>query len=777
MSAKSDKLNQTHSQQLAEFAEQLQSQLADESLLDDIHKAMQEMLWDNQSIEADIRRTLDEQHKAGNVRDETLELVYKMLDRMVTEHVETEPSQATPAQAPVAPKGNDPFVDTAVLETLSIDEEPTGDRLQVGSILRDRYLLQERIAGGSMGVVYKAMDRRLAEADDVSPTVAIKVLAPELSRDGNALRALQQEAAKGRCLTHANIVRFIDLDREDETYFIVMEWLEGRSLASILDDNATKKIDKATALDIIKQIGKALDYAHLRGVIHADVKPGNIMLLPNGGVKLFDFGVARIRQKHADGNVDFDPGVLAALTPAYSSMQVLTGEEPTAADDVFSLGCLMYRLIAGYRVFGPRNAAEAAESGMEPQRPQNLNDEEWAGLRKALSFSRVSRYASPKQFVEALSGAVSLEQTQPVSRLDEPEDEKRTHWPSLFAAAVLAGGLYGLYMTGMLDQIISLAAPDATTNDVREMRTEQTPVTEPEVIEEPVAEDPEIFAENETLVIEEDGELLLEDELPPEEEIIDFSKMPIATVEIPLALPGTVRTELDLTLRENGAPAIVDLVRESGLSDELIVRLEEVGFSGNRSPWQSGQYQISDQSRARFPPGQNRARITISMTPDPLREPDRQVSLLIRNYDDSESELALINLRLEDDDQRSFESGLGPNTVAFAVGQVSVQERDPAVQIDVVRFNPDQTALMVEYTLREVTATEGEDYFAPGVKTIHFGPGQRSARILIPLVQDSRKESDEAFVLEIANDQAVAGDANIFRRIAVMIRDDDSNPE
>ena len=486
MSAKSDKLDQSHSQQLAEFAEQLQAQIADESLLDDIHKAIQDMLWDNESIEADIRRTLVEQHKAGKVRDETLELVHKMLDRMVTEQVETAPTEAAPAEtppappaAPVTPKANDPFVDTTVLEALSINEESAGDQLQVGSILRDRYLLQERIAGGSMGVVYKAMDRRMAEADGVSPTVAIKVLSPELSRDGNALRALQQEAAKGRCLSHANIVRFIDLDREDETYFIVMEWLEGRSLASILDDSATKKIDKATALDTIRQVGKALDYAHLRGVIHADVKPGNIMVLPNGSVKLFDFGVARVRQKQVDGQPGFDPGVLGAVTPAYSSMQVLTGEEPTASDDVFSLGCLMYRLIAGYRVFGPRNAAEAAEAGMEPQRPQSLNDAEWQALRKALSYSRVSRYASPKEFVNALSGVVATDETQPVLRLEEPEEEKRRLWPSLLAAAMLVGGLYGLYASGMLDQITSLSAPDKTMSNDRIVPAKQPPVAEP----------------------------------------------------------------------------------------------------------------------------------------------------------------------------------------------------------------------------------------------------------------------------------------------------------
>ena len=267
------------------------------------------------------------------------------------------------------------------------------------------------------------------------------------------------------------------------------------------------------------------------------------------------------------------------------------------------------------------------------------------------------------------------------------------------------------------------------------------------------------------------------EEQVPIEELIDFSKLPIATVQVPLAFPGTVRTELDLILREDEAPAIVDLVRSTNIEEVLVVKLEEVSFSGNRSPWESGQYKISDNSVVRFPAGQERARFTVSMAPDPLREPDRQVSLLVRDFEDSDSEFALINLTLEDDDQRRFESGLGPNTVAFAVGQVSVRERDPAVQIDLVRFNPDHTTLTVEYFLREVTATEGEDYFVPGSNTVEFGPGQRSARILIPLVQDSKPESDEAFMLEMPDLQPEAANANIFRRIAVMIRDDDSNTE
>ena len=84
-----------------------------------------------------------------------------------------------------------------------------------------------------------------------------------------------------------------------------MEWLDAKSLGSILDDSGSKKIDKETALDVVKQVAKALDYAHRLGVVHADVKPGNILVSPNGEIKLFDFGVARVRQKQLEGKANF----------------------------------------------------------------------------------------------------------------------------------------------------------------------------------------------------------------------------------------------------------------------------------------------------------------------------------------------------------------------------------------------------------------------------------------------------------------------------------------
>ena len=412
MSTESDKIRDTFADQLASFDDRLADPANDVDMLADIQSGIGALMAANGSSEAEIRRVLQERYEAGGLRKETFQLVKSMLDGYSTEAVPASPGIATPVPKPAAPTTptpappvtepatDDKFGATTVIPKDLVPDTSPATQVQVGSVLRDRFLLQERVSGGSMGTVYKALDRRLAEAGTEQSNVAIKILSPELAQDGHALRALQQEAAKTRCLVHPNIVRFIDLDRDDELYFLILEWLEGRTLADILDSADARSIDLEASFRIVRQIGDALDYAHRCGIVHADIKPGNIMIMPNGDAKLFDFGVARVRQKQ--GESDFDPGVLGALTPAYSSMQVLGGEEPVASDDVFSLGCLLYRLIAGYRVFGPRNAAEASQEGMKPQRPQNLSDAQWKALKKALSYSRVTRFVSVNEFVEAL---------------------------------------------------------------------------------------------------------------------------------------------------------------------------------------------------------------------------------------------------------------------------------------------------------------------------------------------------------------------------------------
>lgn len=841
MSAESGKIHEQLVDQLSSLEDRLDEKIDDVSMLSEIQDGMARLLGSEGASEAEIRRLLQERYEAGQLRKETFQLVKSMLDRYVTEIVETSPSIAeaaeildgkrdatvvmtqkpVPEPAPEVPAPSSPPDDAMGSTVVLPGDESTrsddiDDRVQVGSLLRDRFMLQERLSGGSMGVVYKAMDRRLAEAATGEPWVAVKILAPQLSRNGNALRALQQEAAKGRCLVHPNIVRFIDLDRDDDLYFIVMEWLEGRTLGDILDSPDARNIDKARAFEIVRQVGGALDYAHKCGIVHADVKPGNIMIMPNGNTKLFDFGVARVRQKQMGKGKDFDPGVLGLMTPAYSSMQVLTGESPVPSDDVFSLACLLYRLVAGYRVFGPRNAAEAAEDGMKPQKIDALNDAEWRVLKKALSYSRVARFESMADFIEALdveeSSSMTIDIPAP-QRFSETRETRGVSGVLIGIVVAAALGLVGANQLGYLDELksqylgsgpefvdvpaVEESAPasepavDETPETVTENETdavaevsEVEEVAEPpvesgdEITVEPVAGDPveaiEEGAFDETYDATEEtiaGEMAIPEPEVPVEPLVDFSKLPPPTAVLPFTLGSTVVESVTVTLREGRGDATVDLVR-SNVDFPLTLRVEEVGYSGSRSPWASGQYTFSDNGFVEFPIGQDRARITLSMVPDALREADQQSTLRVREADSPDAEAATINVVLEDDDQRVFESTLPANTVGFTASQVTVREQDPAVQLDVIRFNPGDTPMVIGYVLRDITATMGQDYFAPGGYTIEFGPGQRSTRLLIPLVQDSIYEDNEAFSVELSVSDSAA-DSDVYQRVAVMIRDDD----
>jgi serine/threonine protein kinase len=821
MSANLDSIEQSFSDQLSRFDSKIKTQEDNASLLNEIHASLTVLLAQSGDHDDEIREILQKRYNAGKLRLETYQLVRNVLDRVVIESMTTMPDAVDHEDT------DDPYRSTTVIEGVPPDQQARQDHLQIGSLLRDRFLLQERVAGGSMGVVYKAHDRRLAEADGVDPWVAIKVLSPKLSRNAHALRALQQEAAKGRCLSHPNIVRFIDLDRDGDVYFIVMEWLEGRSLAAILDENKNTRIDLKTSLDIVRQLALALDYAHRCGVVHADVKPANIMVTPPGQVKLFDFGIARIRQQH-EGRSHFDPGVLGAVTPAYSSMQVLTGEDPVPGDDVFSLGCLMYRMVAGHRVFGSHNAAEAAEQGMDPQRPPGLTDQQWRALKKSLAYARVARFASPADFLLALeaedapprAGTRVFESAFENPMVVEPKlppPEGRNYWPTaMIFLVVVAIALALVARPDLLDPLKAVFAPRETVDeppavvDTAPAEVPDSPAsgsmedtapadtrpepgdsarTVPEDSSATSPSDPRSPAAGDATQSQPDfaGEdPFVEDPIEIDEEPVtdtgqapagerpqdDLSTLPAATAIVPLAGPNSLRTELGLTLREGGDDLAIDLVRQVGLDVPLSIRLEEVGYTGNLSPWESGRYRLSNNGIATFEPGQARARITVSMPSDEVRDPDMQANLLVRDLADAESQLALINLILEDDDQRSFESTLSSDTVGFSTNRMYVNEREPAVQIDVLRYNPGNTELDVRYFIAGGSATEGDDYFLPGATALVFEPRQRSARLLIPLVQDSVVESDEIFTLELRTGSD-STQANTFRRIEVIIRDDD----
>jgi serine/threonine protein kinase len=866
MSPESKDVTDSLAAELTSFDDKLKATANDVDMLTGIRQGINRLLEASGNNEAAIRQVLQHQYDSGALRKETFQLVKSMLDSYSTENMPTSPDAETIAvqqgMAPAAPGPASidfelPAANQDSLKTVipaAQKPRPVSEfGVRVGSLLRDRYLLQKEVSGGGMGVVFKAMDRRPAESDSSGPGssnpggsnhwVAVKILSPKLAENSQALRALQQEAAKGRCLVHPNIVKFIDLDRDGNLYFLIMEWLEGRTLADLLDSKDASIIDFKTAFRIVRQIGGALDYAHSRGIVHADIKPGNIMIMPNGDAKLFDFGVARIRQQHADAG--FDLGVLEAITPAYSSMQVLTGEEPAVEDDVFSLSCLLYRLIAGYRVFGPRNAAEASQEGMEPQRLKGLNDNQWRALKKGLSNSRVTRFKSVRDFVDALD-----ENEEEPFRVEEPDrfvevDDHSSAGKWVVAVVLLAGLAAGAaYQYGYLDTLINRFVPsDSTTSSIIQ---NDTPPIEAPVVVQPAAQTEAAFdatnpfdepetqpeagliepatasngavdsPESGTAIAIEEAEAVLgtesnepatsssvaidepepnvavepratvskeleQTERPLTEEVrlagsgsnlVDFSTLPPPTEVIPFSPRGGNVKPVNIAVREDGPAVIIDFVRGSGLSEPLTLRLEEVGFSGSLSPWATGEYALSDSGLIYFPAGQARGRVSLMLASDSIREADQQSTLRLRDASRADSELAIVNLKLEDDDRRSFEARLPRNTIAFASNKATASESDAAVQIDLVRFNPDNSHVEVSFVVSDLSADDGEDYIGPGEHTISFGPGQRTARLLVPLVQDTEAEDDESFVVELLNDSNNLN-TGIDQHVVVTILDDD----
>ena len=422
---------------------------------------------------------------------------------------------------------------------------------------------------------------------------------------------------------------------------------------------------------------------------------------------------------------------------------------------------------------------------MKPQRPQNINDEQWKALRKALSYSRVTRFKSVGEFIDALDegGEETISFEAPERFGVDDDGGSPGKWAAIIAVLLGLAGIAAQQL-GYLDPWIEQFSESTGIQDIagpEPILEELEAEAEPEImtVGEPVTDGSRAQTPDEGLIEETVGELEVAEFEEPEpepvvqyENLVDYSTLPPPAAIVTFALDAKAGDSTRVLLREDGDSVIVDFVRQGDLAAPLALRLEEIGFSGNRSPWGAGQYALSNAGLVAFPAGQERARITLTAASDPRREADQQSTLRLRLADSPESELAIINVTLEDDDQRAFEGRLPTNTIAFAASQVSVSEADPAVQIDIVRFNPDSTSVVVGYTVEDLTATEGEDYFATGTNSISFGPGQRSARLLIPLVQDSRAEGDEAFVVKLAVDHETRP-SNVSSNIAVMIRDDE----
>ncbi|MEZ5272929.1 MAG: Stk1 family PASTA domain-containing Ser/Thr kinase [Ilumatobacteraceae bacterium] len=230
------------------------------------------------------------------------------------------------------------------------------------TVLNDRYELQQRIGRGGMADVFLARDLLLDRP------VAIKVLFPEFAVDPNFVERFRREAQSAANLNHPNIVGVYDWGKYANTYFMAMEYVQGRTLADILRANG--HVNSQQAAEIASEVSAALGFAHRNGVVHRDIKPANILIGANGQVKVADFGIARAMNAPTESNLTQAGSVMGTAT--YFSPEQAQGAQPDPRSDLYSLGIVLYEMVAGRPPFTGENPVSIAYKQVHDN-PQPLN--------------------------------------------------------------------------------------------------------------------------------------------------------------------------------------------------------------------------------------------------------------------------------------------------------------------------------------------------------------------------------------------------------------------
>jgi eukaryotic-like serine/threonine-protein kinase len=218
------------------------------------------------------------------------------------------------------------------------------------TVINDRYEIHKRIGRGGMADVFSARDLLLDRQ------VAVKVLFPEFATDANFVERFRREAQSAASLSHPNIVNVYDWGKYEGTYFIVMEEVQGRTLAEILTTN--KQLTSKQAAEIASEVAAALGFAHDNHVAHRDIKPANILIGSNGQVKVADFGIARALNAPTESNLTQVGSVMGTAT--YFSPEQAQGAQPDPRSDLYSLGIVMYEMVAGKPPFTGENPVSIA---------------------------------------------------------------------------------------------------------------------------------------------------------------------------------------------------------------------------------------------------------------------------------------------------------------------------------------------------------------------------------------------------------------------------------
>jgi eukaryotic-like serine/threonine-protein kinase len=311
-----------------------------------------------------------------------------------------------------------------------------------GDTIAGRYRLEGRLGFGGMSTVHLAFDMRLERR------VAAKLLAEHLADDPTFVSRFQREAQAAARLVHPNIVQIFDsgLDEQSGRHFIVMEYIEGQSCAEILRDDGWVQVEEAVA--IIEQACEGLHYAHRHGVVHRDVKPGNLLRAREGEVKLADFGIAKATEQSSITQVGSVLGTAAYLAPEQAR-----GEEAGPRADLYALGVVAYQLISGRL---PYEATSLTELALKQQREEPpmldtlvaaVGPELSEAIALALALDPRERYQTAREMGRAISdgadGISPLESPATSRSASRSGAQPAGRSPIGQATSVLSGGARG----------------------------------------------------------------------------------------------------------------------------------------------------------------------------------------------------------------------------------------------------------------------------------------------------------------------------------------------
>ncbi|HWY17786.1 MAG TPA: protein kinase [Solirubrobacteraceae bacterium] len=324
---------------------------------------------------------------------------------------------------------------------------------ETDNVIAGRYRLEGRLGFGGMSTVHLAFDMRLERR------VAVKLLAEHLADDPTFVSRFQREAQAAARLVHPNIVQIFDsgLDERSGRHFIVMEYIEGQSCAEILRDDGWVQVEEAVA--IIEQACEGLHYAHRHGVVHRDVKPGNLLRAREGEVKLADFGIAKATEQSSITQVGSVLGTAAYLAPEQAR-----GEEAGPRADLYALGVVAYQLISGRL---PYEATSLTELALKQQREEPsmldtlvaaVGPELAEAIALALALDPRERYQTAREMGRAISdgadGISPLESPAPSHSAGRGAAGQAGRSPIGQATSVLSGGARGSSAAGAKPAVV-----------------------------------------------------------------------------------------------------------------------------------------------------------------------------------------------------------------------------------------------------------------------------------------------------------------------------------